>query len=162
MADDARTATGFWRTVPGILTAVAGLITAVAGLVAALTQAGVLGGGGKPDARPAAPTVALDGRWRARVSYPWGVTRDEVFTLRVEDGRVLGTATYLGVPRAVENGAVAGTRVEFTTRAEEFSGADRRTYENHYDGLLSPRGIHFELRDSRGGAPVEFTAGRAP
>jgi hypothetical protein len=160
MADDART-TGFWRTMPGILTGVAGLVTAVAGLVVALTQAGIVGSrGAAPNASSGSPPAALDGRWHARVSYPWGVTKDEVFTFRVEGGRVLGTATYLGVPRAIEGGAVDGARVEFSTRAEEFSGTERRTYENRYDGLVSARGIQFELRDSRGNAPTEFTARR--
>jgi hypothetical protein len=160
MADDTRT-TGFWRTVPGILTAAAGLVTAVAGLVVALTQAGVLAGGGKAGASAGSPPAAIDGRWHARVSYPWGVTQDEVFTLRLEGGRVVGTASYLGVPRAIEGGTTDGPRVEFSTRAEEFSGAERRTFENRYDGLVSARGIQFELRDSRGTAPVEFTARRA-
>ena len=158
MTDDART-TGFWRTVPGILTAVAGLDTAVAGLVVALTQAGVLAGG--KDA-PAGPPAALDGRWRAPVRYAWGVTQDEEFVFRVEGGRVLGSATYLGVPRALEDGAVSGTRVTFSTRADELSGPERRSFANHYDGVVSARGIQFELRDTRGNPPAEFTARRAP
>jgi hypothetical protein len=148
---------GFWRTVPGVLTAVAGVITAAAGLVVALTQAGVLRRAG-----PARPPVAIDGRWRAQVRYPWGATHDETFVLRVEGERVYGEATYLGVPRAIEEGTVEGARVEFFTRAEEISGADRRSFENRYDGLVAPRGIQFELRDTRGGELVEFTASRVP
>jgi hypothetical protein len=146
---------------------VAGLVTAVAGLVVALTQAGVLSGDDEsaaPAAAPATatPVAAIDGRWRAQVRYPWGVTQDEVFAFRVEDDSVHGSATYLGVSRAIEGGAISGARVTFTTRGEELLGAERRSYENRYDGIVSVRGIQFELRDSRGNPPVEFTARRAP
>jgi hypothetical protein len=161
--DDARTV-GFWRTVPGVLTAIAAVITAVAGLVVALNQAGVFArdGDGETGAAPAAPSAAIDGRWRARVDYPWDVTQEETFELRVEGERVLGRASFLGVPRAIEDGTISAARVEFTTRAEELSGGERRQFQNRYDGLVTPRGIQFELRDTRGNPPVEFTARRVP
>lgn len=162
MADEARR-TGFWHTLPGILTTVAGCITALGGLIVALTQAGMLGKERTPATdSPVAPPAALDGRWHAQIRYPWGVTQDEVFALRVEGGRVLGTASYLGVPRAIEGGTLDGSRVEFSTRAEEFAGEERRAFENRYDGIIAPRGIQFELRDTRGGTPIEFTARRSP
>ena len=161
MTDEAR-APGFWRTVPGVLTAVAGVLTAAAGLVVALSQAGVLPRATEAGDAPAAPAAALAGRWRAEVRYPWGAAHEETFDLRVEGGRVHGRATYLGEPRAIEGGAVEGARVTFTTRAEEISDGERRAFENRYDGLVSPRGIQFELHDTRGGAPTEFTARRVP
>ncbi len=148
---------GFWGSVPGILTAAAAIITAVAGLVAALSQAGLLDG---PGASPSETAAPLTGRWTAQVDYPWNVSRRETFSLRVEDGRVLGMATYLGVPRSIEEGRVEGDRLSFVTRVEEILGGERRAYENRYDGLISLRGINFVLQDSRGIGPIEFTARR--
>ena len=151
-------ATGFWRTVPGILTACAGLLTAIATLVVALSQAGLVG-----DPREVVSEVppAVTGTWAAQVAYPWSVTLQESFSFRVEEGRVFGTATFLGTPRAIENGTVAGERLSFTTRAEEMLGSETRGFENRYDGIVSSRGINFVLQDTRGNGPVEFTARRS-
>ena len=148
---------GFWRSVPGLLTAAAAAITAVAGLVAALSQAGLL----SPRAEePAAGSAAISGEWTAQVGYPWNATHPETFSFRVEDGRVVGTATFLGSPRPIEDGRIAGDRLSFTTRAEELLGEELRGFENRYDGLVSVRGIHFVLQDTRGNVPIEFTARR--
>lgn len=152
---------GFWGSVPGILTAVAAVLTAGAGLVAALAQAGVLRRrAAGPDAPPGGAAADPSGHWTARVAYPWEVTVDETFRFRVEDGRVVGTATYLGAPRAIEGAALAGDRLTFSTRAEEIFGQERRAYQNLYDGKISGRGILFLLQDTRGYGPVEFTARR--
>jgi hypothetical protein len=154
MADDAPTA-GFWRSIPGILTAGAGIITAGAGLIVALSQAGVLE---RAPERAAASPVSITGRWTAQVAYPWNYSREEVFEFRVEEGTVLGTATYLGVPRAIEDGKVAGDHVTFSTRAQEILGTETRDYQNRYDGLVTVRGIQFVLQDTRGVGPIEFAA----
>jgi hypothetical protein len=147
---------GFWRTVPGILTAVAGTISAVAGLVIALSQAGVM------SPREAATRIEesppVDGVWSAQVTYPWNASYAETFDLRVEEGRVRGTASYLGTPRAIEEGTVAGDRITFLTRVQEILGDETRSYENRYDGRIAPRGIQFSLQDTRGEGPIEFMA----
>lgn len=149
---------GFWRTIPGILTAVAGTISAVAGLVIALSQAGVM----SPRAvqAPVAESPSIDGVWSARVTYPWNDSYAESFDFRVEEGRIRGTASYLGSPRAIEEGTVTGDRVTFLTRAQEILGDETRSYENRYDGKVAARGIQFSLQDTRGEGPVEFTAVR--
>ena len=159
----AREEGGFWRSIPGILTAGAGIVSAVAGLVIALSQAGLIGSGpraGAGQSAAEAPTVALDGTWSAQVAYPWNASHAETFELRVEDGRIYGRASYLGVPRGIEEGTVSGDRVSFFTRAEEMIGSETRAYRNRYDGRVAPRGIQFVLQDDRGTEPVEFTAVR--
>ena len=156
MPEDAKSG-GFWRSAPGMLTAAAGIITATAGLVAALSQAGFLRP--EPEARAETP-VAIGGTWTAQVVYPWDLTQEETFSFRVEEDQVIGTATYLGAPRSIEAGHLAGATLSFSTRAEEFLGDERRSFENRYDGMVTPRGINFVLQDTRGNGPIEFTARR--
>ena len=150
---------GFWRTIPGILTATAGVVSAAAGLVIALSQAGLLGRAAGDEGPPPAAGMPIEGTWEARVAYPWA-THDETFFFRVEEGRVSGSASFLAYPRGIEEGKVAGSRVTFRTRLEEIAGDERKSFENHYDGLITPRGILFSLQDTRGNEPVEFTAVR--
>lgn len=153
---------GFWRSVPGLLTAAAGTVSAVAGLVIALSQAGLIGAGpreGAAETPPEAAGPAIDGTWRAQVVYPWG-THEESFVFRVEDGRIYGTASYLGTRRGIEEGKVSGDHVTFFTRAEQMLGSEVTAFENRYDGRIAPRGIQFSLQDTRGNEPVEFTAVR--
>src|SRR5829696_1714148 len=110
MSEGARS-NGFWHSIPGILTAGTGILTAGAGLIVALSEAGVLGGATEKKAvdssvvatqqaavTPAAPAqqaaasaVPISGRWSAQVAYPWGLSLDEKFVFRVEDGRVIGS-----------------------------------------------------------------------
>jgi hypothetical protein len=146
---------GFWRTIPGMLTAVAGTISAVTGLVIALSQAGVMSPRGAEEPEEGPP---IEGVWSAQVTYPWNDSYAESFDFRVEEGRIRGTASYLGVPRAIEEGSVSGDRVTFLTRAAEMMGEETRSYENHYDGKIAARGIQFSLQDTRGEGPIEFTA----
>lgn len=146
---------GFWRSVPGLLTAAAAAITALAGLVAALSQAGLFAPGAEVP-----PGGSVTGQWTAQVLYPWNVSHEETFSFRVEDGRVVGSATFLGTPRGIEEGRVDGERLSFTTRAEELLGEELRGFEMRYDGLVSVRGINFVLQDTRGNGPIEFTARR--
>jgi hypothetical protein len=148
----------FWRTLPGVLTAVAGTISAVAGLVIALSQAGLMRPQG--DATAPAESAAIDGAWSAQVTYPWNATHQEAFDFIVEDGKIRGTASYLGYPRAIEEGTVSGEHVSFSTRAEELLGSEQRSYENRYNGVIAKRGIQFVLQDTRGNGPIDFTAVR--
>jgi hypothetical protein len=151
---------GFWRTIPGILTAAAGIVSAVGGLVIALSQAGLIGARDEEAAAPPAVEAApIGGVWSAQVVYPWG-THQETFELRVEGGRLYGRASYLGTPRAIEDGTVTADRVTFSTRAEQLLGSETTGFQNRYDGAIGTRGIQFELTDTRGNGPIEFTAVR--
>lgn len=159
----------FWRSMPGILTAIAGVVTALAGLIAALAQAGILTREEADDVRtattvesnatddPAASSVDISGRWKATVTYPWDLSVAETFDFRIDGGEVYGTASYLGVPRALVEPEFDGRRITFTTLAEEISGSITTPYENRYLGIITERGIQFTLYDSRGGPPVDFT-----
>jgi hypothetical protein len=146
---------GFWRTIPGMLTAIAGTISALTGLVIALSQAGLMSPRTPGEPKEGPP---IDGVWSAQVTYPWNDSYTESFDFRVEEGRIRGTASFLGSPRAIEEGTVSGDHVTFLTRAAEMRGDETLSFENHYDGRIAARGIQFSLQDSRGQGPVEFMA----
>jgi hypothetical protein len=143
---------GFWRTIPGILTAIAAVLTAVTGLVVALSEAGLF--------NRVTPPADIVGSWRATVTYPWNLTVPERFVFQVDQGRLIGTATYLKTPRGIESGTVKGDRISFFVRAEEIAGDERRSYEVKYDGVVVAGGLHFTMQDTRGNVPIQFAAVR--
>ena len=142
----------FWRTIPGLLTAVAAVVTAVTGLLVALPKVGLL------EREP--PPASINGVWVANVTYSWGATHKERFALQSDGSRAVGTATFLGTPRAVVSGALDSHTVSFAIRAEELLGSDRREFELTYRGTVVGGGLHFLLEDSRGNPPVQFAAMR--
>jgi hypothetical protein len=158
----------FWRTLPGLLTAIAGVVTAVTGLLVALPRIGLLEREAPPanirEAPPEnireAPPANISGVWVANVTYSWGVTQKERFSLQADGTRVIGTATFLGVPRAAADGTLAGDTVSFSVRGEELLGSDRRPYQLTYRGTVVGGGLHFVLEDSRGNPPIQFAAMR--
>jgi hypothetical protein len=117
---------------------------------------------------PASVDVAssLAGRWEARVKYDWGAEHAERFELRVENAEVHGTAGYLGVARMIEQGRLAGGRLEFLTRTQETLGdGPGREVTHRYRGVLKGGELHFVLESGGGHSahlPVEFVAGRPP
>lgn len=115
--------------------------------------------------RLVAEESAFAGRWTARVRYDWGAEHEESFNLQVEAAAVHGTASFLRLPRSIENGSVsAGERIEFTTRSESTDGSSTRTLTHRYRGRLDGETIRFVLESSGGHAaspPVEFAARRA-
>jgi hypothetical protein len=142
----------FWRTIPGLLTAVAGLVTAVTGLLLALPKVGLL-------ERPRTP-ANISGVWVADVTYGWGATYKERFSLQADGTRVVGTATFLGVPRAAVGGTLDGDTFSFTVQGEELLGADRRPFQLTYRGTVVGGGLHVVVEDSRGHPPIQFAAMR--
>ena len=109
--------------------------------------------------------LALAGRWEAKVKYDWGAEHEERFELRLEDGEVLGTASYLGLPRMVEQGRLTGEQLSFVTRSQEVLGdGPGREVTHRYRGVLRQGELLFTL-ESGGGhsvhAPVTFVARRA-
>lgn len=142
----------FWRTLPGVLTAIAGLVTAVTGLLIALPKVGLL------DREP--QPANINGVWVANVTYSWGVTHTERFSLQADGTRVVGTATFLGVPRAAVDGTRQGDALSFAVRGEELLGSDRRQFDLMYRGTVVGGGLHFVLEDSRGNPPIQFAAMR--
>jgi hypothetical protein len=130
----------------GLLLAGAGVLTAV---IAALVLSRWRGGG----------SPRVDGDWEATVHYSWGVTTTERIRLRVDEGVVVGTASFLGVPRGIVDGRLDGDRLTFQTKIA--GEAESPAFSNGYRGHAAGDAIQFVLRDDRGSPPVEFTARRA-
>ena len=83
----------------------------------------------------------------------------------VENGEVLGTASYLGLPRMVEQGQLKGEHLSFFTRSQEVLGdGPGKAVTHRYRGVLRQDELRFTL-ESGGGhsvhAPVAFVARRA-
>lgn len=111
-------------------------------------------------ARPA--PVALAGDWSAEVTYDWGDTHNERFSFSVDRDRVIGSASFLGVPRGIVDGSVSGDRVAFQTRTEQLGGGP--TLAHRYTGTITGDTIAFTMQSEGGSSsvPVQFTARRAP
>lgn len=115
---------------------------------------------------PAAAQIAqnLSGRWTAQVKYDWGAVHQETFELRLEQGEVRGSASYLRLARSVEQGRLLNDRIEFITHSQEALGdAPVREVTHRYRGLLKPGELHLTLESSGGHsthAPVQFVARR--
>jgi hypothetical protein len=120
----------------------------------------------RPAGGPVSAEVAssLAGRWEARVKYDWGAEHAERFELRLDNGEVHGTASYLGVARMIEQGRQAGERLEFLTRTQETLGdGPDREVTHRYRGALRDGQLHLVLESSGGHSahlPVEFVARR--
>lgn len=109
-------------------------------------------------------SAAFTGAWVAQVRYDWGAEHGERFDLQLEGGRLRGSASYLGLPRSIVDGRLAGDgSLEFTTHTEALSGGSLSTLTHRYRGHLVPEGIRFVLETSGGSppaSPVEFLARR--
>jgi len=121
--------------------------------------------GGVPEPVSAEVASSVAGPWEARVKYDWGAEHSERFDLRVDQGEVHGTASYLGVARTVEQGRLAGERLDFVTHSREVMGdGPGREVTHRYRGVLKQGEWHVVL-ESGGGysahTPVEFVARRS-
>ncbi len=115
-------------------------------------------------AATAATELQLTGRWTARITYDWGAVHEEVFELKLENGELRGTASYLRVARTVEQGQVQADRLSFITHSQEVLGEISRDLTHRYRGQFKGDALHFVLESSGGQsphAPVEFIAHRA-
>jgi hypothetical protein len=115
--------------------------------------------------RAARPSLDVTGEWRADVIYDWPNAKyAEVFTFKVDDGDVLGTATFLGRKRALHDGKLNGTKITFTTKSQESCGADEsREVRHQYRGKISGDEIKFVMLTEGGYSehvPIEFSAKR--
>jgi hypothetical protein len=116
-----------------------------------------------------APAPATDasagfvGQWKAVVKYSWGDSHNEVFSFKVDQNEVYGTASYVGGARGIVDGKIDGNKISFTTKSMTMLG-DKTVEEKHfYKGRLTGSGIDFVLQtetgyDSR--PPEMFTASR--
>ncbi len=114
---------------------------------------------------PASALAALVGRWAATVRYEWGDTHRESFEFLLQDGRLTGSAGYLGRPAPLEDVQFDGTHLSFTTRSQESMGSEAPWKEvtHRYTGEVSADGIRFTLMSSGGYTlhrPLTFVARR--
>ncbi|MBP5986901.1 MAG: toll/interleukin-1 receptor domain-containing protein [Azonexus sp.] len=122
--------------------------------------------GSGPEPVSAVAASSLAGRWEARVKYDWGAEHAERFDLRLDNGELHGTASYLGVARTIEQGRLVGERLDFVSRSQEVIGdGPGREVTHRYRGSLKEGELHFVLESGGGHSvhtPVEFVARRAP
>ena len=110
----------------------------------------------------AVPDVA--GEWRAEVTYSWGAKYNEQFSLKLAGEDVVGTASFLGVPRGIVGGKVDGQNVAFETRTQEVLGDwnNPKDVVHRYRGTVGADGIAFVMQSdgATSNVPVEFVAKR--
>lgn len=107
---------------------------------------------------------SLAGRWQAQVKYDWGAEHAERFELRLENGEVHGTASYLGVARTIEQGTLRNAQLSFVTRSQETLGdGPAREVTHRYRAQLKAGELQVVLESGGGHSvhpPVEFIARR--
>jgi hypothetical protein len=107
---------------------------------------------------------ALVGEWSAEVAYPWNLTLREHYVFTLADGRIGGSASFLGVPRVLEAVEWDDGRLRFLTRSETVSGDEPpremgQLYEVWREGETLR--VRLQIRRSHSiDAPLEFVAQR--
>jgi hypothetical protein len=112
-----------------------------------------------------ARTFDISGEWQAEVIYDWSnASHAEVFSFKMEDGEVLGTASFLGTKRALLDGKISGNKLTFITKTQECSGTgEPRDARHEYRGRILGNEIRFVMLTEGGYSqhlPIEFTARR--
>jgi hypothetical protein len=108
-----------------------------------------------------APAAGFTGTWQATVKYSWGDTHQEIFTFELEDGELLGTASYVGTPRAIQDGKISGNKITFQTKSLSMLGDKTYEEKHQYSGTLVDGKIKFRLQTQTGydtRLPEIFTA----
>jgi len=123
--------------------------------------------------RPSAPVApvagisvavraAVNGEWQAALEYDWPNARyTERFVLGGEGRELHGSASFLGVPRGMLEGATEGDALRFITRTQE-SGAAADVVHRYRARLVGDE-LRFVMQTEGGNSthvPVEFTARR--
>lgn len=110
--------------------------------------------------RPA--PIALAGNWSAEVTYDWGDKYTEHFSFSLDDAAVIGSASFLGVPRGIVDGSLSGDRVLFQTRTEEMNSDSKAGIVHRYRGTITGDSIAFTMQTEGGSSsvPIQFTARR--
>jgi hypothetical protein len=146
----------------------AALVAAAVLAAAAWWLAAGRSGVGTGDATSAGEARAgINGPWIAEVPYAW--LREPVrerFVFSGEGARVIGTASFLGVDRLVQDGRFeAGEGLQFVVETSEMAGSSLHEVRHRYHGTLQADGIHFVMQTegaSQPHAPLRFVARRPP
>jgi len=127
-----------YRTRPAIRLHPRFLIIATAIILVLL----LLGGGGLISRSP----IVLSGTWQAEVSYPWGLKCLEHFHFEQQGDTLKGTASFVGVPRALFDGHIEADRVQFVIYTHNIgpTGLSDKT-SRHYGGRIMEDRIDFVM-----------------
>ncbi len=125
--------------------------------------------------RPAPPTTPVaaatarapvNGRWQAAVRYDWpGADFTETLVLQGEGRLLAGTASFLRVPRGIEQGEVDGDTLRFVTRSSEQQGGSERAVTHRWQGRLDGDVLRLTMQTEGAAqphAPVAVLARRVP
>jgi hypothetical protein len=153
----------------------AGLVLAGAAVACLLAGAAwwALRPGAGPGASPGTEVAAqavrptLNGRWQADVRYGWmGTDLRETLDLQGEGSALQGTASFLRVPRGIEDGRVDADGIRFTTRSTEVAGSSpERVVTHRWRGTLVGDTLQLTMQTEGAAqphAPVAVTARRSP
>ena len=115
-----------------------------------------------PEAAAAKPRVSINGIWSAAVVYDWpGANFEERFEFSGAGQALTGTATFLRVPRTVQEGRVDGDRLQFVTRTVENLGNTTREVVHRYNAQWLAGSLRF-VKQTEGASgvhrPVTFVA----
>ena len=108
------------------------------------------------DTTTSAFSTAFTGSWAGDVTYSWGAKYSEPFFFQPEGNKLFGTAGFLGLKRAVEEGKIEGDTISFYVRYQEASGSDARERKNYYWGRLNGAEILMRMQDDRGNPAGEW------
>lgn len=127
------------------------------------------GPGTSPGAEVAKQAVrpALNGRWQADVRYAWMPTDlRETLDLQGDGTALQGTASFLRVPRGIEDGGVDADGIRFITRSTEVAGSGpERVVTHRWRGRLVGDTLQLTMQTEGAAqphAPVAVTARRVP
>jgi hypothetical protein len=105
--------------------------------------------------------AAFTGSWSGEVTYSWGEKFREEFFFQPDNGKLFGSASFLGAKRGIEEGKVEGENISFFVRFQEVSGGTTADRKNTYWGKLTGDTIQARLQDDRGNPPVEFVLNKS-
>jgi hypothetical protein len=96
------------------------------------------------------------------VTYDWGAKYTERFSFTLGGDAVIGTASFLRVPRGIVDGTLSGDRVVFETRTGEVSGDKTTDVVHRYRGRIAGDTIAFTMQMEGGSSsvPIQFSAKR--
>ncbi len=111
-------------------------------------------------ARCTATRAAVNGTWQAALAYDWpNAHYTEHFVLGGADRTLHGSASFLGVPRGMLEGALEPDTLHIVTRTQE-TGASGDVVHRYRAKLVGDE-LHFVMQTEGGSsthAPVEFVA----
>jgi hypothetical protein len=112
---------------------------------------------------PQAPPFPA-GAWQAEVRYHWGDTYQERFEFELAGNAVLGSASFVGRARALEEATWTDGQLSFVTHSESTMGSETRTSTHRY--FITREGEQLKVRYSTAGGfesppPMVFTASPA-